>query len=87
VRVVKNKVAPPFQEVEIDIMNVGGISQVGSVLDTAEKYGVVQKSGAFLKFDNEILGQGREVAKAMLTEKPEWTDKIEKAIWARVKSV
>lgn len=86
VRVVKNKVAPPFQEAEIDIMNVGGISQVGSVLDTAEKYGVVQKSGAFLKFDNEILGQGREAAKAMLTEKPEWTDKIEKAIWARVKS-
>lgn len=85
VRVVKNKVAPPFQEAEIDIMNVGGISQVGSVLDTAEKYGVVQKSGAFLKFDNEILGQGREAAKAMLTEKPEWTDKIEKAIWARVK--
>lgn len=86
VRVVKNKVAPPFQEAEIDIMNVGGISQAGSVLDTAEKYGVIQKSGAFLKFDNEILGQGREAAKATLMEKPEWTDKIEKAIWARVKS-
>ncbi|OGY16402.1 MAG: recombinase RecA [Candidatus Chisholmbacteria bacterium RIFCSPHIGHO2_01_FULL_48_12] len=86
VRVVKNKVAPPFQEAEIDIMNVGGISQAGSVLDTAEKYGVIQKSGAFLKFDNEILGQGREAAKARLAEKPEWTDKIEKAIWARVKS-
>ncbi len=86
VRVVKNKVAPPFQEAEIDIMNSGGISQAGSVLDTAEKYGVIQKSGAFLKFDNEILGQGREAAKATLMEKPEWTDKIEKAIWARVKS-
>ena len=87
VRVVKNKVAPPFQEAEIDIMNVGGISQAGSVLDTAEKYGVIQKSGAFLKFDNEILGQGREAAKAKLAEKPEWTDKIEKAIWTKVKGV
>lgn len=86
VRVVKNKVAPPFQEAEIDIMNSGGISQVGSMLDTAEKYGVVQKSGAFLKFDNEILGQGREAAKARLAEKPEWTDKIKAAIWAKIKS-
>jgi len=85
VRVVKNKVAPPFQEAEFDIMNMGGISHVGGLLDAGEKYGVVQKSGAFLKFDNEIIGQGREAAKALLMEKKEMADKIEKAIWAKVR--
>lgn len=63
VRVVKNKVAPPFRQAEFDIMNVGGISQVGDLLDLAELHGVVQKAGSFYRFDGNVIAQGREGAK------------------------
>ena len=84
-RVVKNKVAPPFQETEFDVMNVGGISHVGGLLDVGEKYGLIDKSGAFLKFAGEILGQGREAAKMTLEENHALAEKIERAIWAKEK--
>ena len=87
VRVVKNKVAPPFQEAEFDIMNVGGISHVGGLLDVGEKYAVIEKSGAFLKYNGDILAQGREAAKLALMENHSLAEKIEKAIWAKVKGV
>ncbi len=86
VRVVKNKVAPPFQEAEFDIMNVGGVSHVGGLLDVGEKYQLVEKSGAFLKFNGEMLGQGREAAKMTLEGNHALTEKLEKSIWAKVKS-
>ncbi len=86
VRVVKNKVAAPFQEAEFDIMNTGGVSHVGGLLDVGEKYNVIEKSGAFLKFEGTILAQGREAAKMALQENPALAEKIEKAIWAKIKS-
>ena len=66
VRVVKNKISPPFRQSEFDIMNTGGISRTGDLLDLAEEYGVVEKSGSFYKFDGQVLAQGREGAKDAL---------------------
>ena len=76
VKVVKNKVSPPFRQVEFDIMHSGGISQQGSLLDIAANDGIVQKSGTWYSFDNERIGQGRENVKKMMTENPELTNKI-----------
>ncbi len=76
-KVVKNKVAPPFKKAEFDIMNVGGISRSGSVLDLAVDTGLIEKSGSFYKYNGEVLAQGREGAKAALEEKPELLAEIE----------
>jgi recombination protein RecA len=85
-RVVKNKVAPPFREAEFDIMNVGGISKVGNILDAATDLGIVEKSGAFLKYGKEMLGQGREAAKIFLEEHPKVARQIEEEIWKKTKT-
>lgn len=77
VRVVKNKVAPPFRVVEFDIMNEGGISKSGDLLDLAAEKGVVLKSGAFYRYQEGILGQGREAAKKFLEENPKVMTEIE----------
>ncbi|MBP8591174.1 recombinase RecA [Candidatus Shapirobacteria bacterium] len=77
VRVVKNKVAPPFRTVEFDIMNEGGISKSGDLLDLAAEKGVVSKSGAFYRYGEKILGQGREAAKKFLEENPKLMEEIE----------
>jgi recombination protein RecA len=71
VKVVKNKVAPPFKQAEFDIMYGKGISREGSVLDLAVELGIVKKSGAWFTYDGEQLGQGRENAKNYLAENPE----------------
>jgi recombination protein RecA len=71
VKVVKNKVAPPFRQAEFDIMYGKGISREGSLLDMAVDLGIVKKSGAWYTYDGEQLGQGRENAKAFLAENPE----------------
>ena len=71
VKVVKNKVAPPFKQCEFDIMYGKGISREGSVLDIGVDLGIVKKSGAWYTYEGEQLGQGRENAKAFLTENPE----------------
>lgn len=71
VKVVKNKVAPPFRQCEFDIMYGKGISREGSLLDMAVDLGIVKKSGAWYTFDGEQLGQGRENAKSFLTDNPE----------------
>lgn len=84
VKVVKNKVAPPFKTVEFDIMNNGGISKVGSVLDVAIDQGIIEKSGAFLKYQGSVLAQGREAAKEALTEDKELLHKIEKEIRSKL---
>jgi recombination protein RecA len=80
VKVVKNKVAPPFKQVEFDIMYGEGVSKSGELIDLGVKAGVVEKSGAWFSFDSVRLGQGRENAKAYLKTNPEMADKIERAI-------
>jgi recombination protein RecA len=80
VKVVKNKVAPPFKQVEFDIMYGEGISKNGELIDLGVKAGVVEKSGAWFSYDSQRLGQGRENAKAYLKANPELADRIEKSI-------
>ncbi|MDO6414643.1 recombinase RecA [Sphingomonas sp. BIUV-7] len=80
VKVVKNKVAPPFKQVEFDIMYGEGISKVGEILDLGVKAGVVEKSGAWFSYDSVRIGQGRENSKTYLRENPEMALKLERAI-------
>jgi len=80
VKVVKNKVAPPFKQVEFDIMYGEGISRTGELIDLGVKAGVVEKSGAWFSFDSQRLGQGRENAKQFLRDNPEIADAIEARI-------
>ena len=82
VKVVKNKVAPPFKQVEFDIMYGEGISKTGELVDLGVKAGVVEKSGAWFSWDSQRLGQGRENAKQFLRDHPEAANKIEQAIRA-----
>ncbi|KQU51960.1 DNA recombination/repair protein RecA [Bosea sp. Leaf344] len=80
VKVVKNKVAPPFKQVEFDIMFGEGISKVGELIDLGVKAGMVEKSGAWFSFDSQRLGQGRENAKAFLKANPDMAARIEATI-------
>jgi recombination protein RecA len=80
VRVVKNKVAPPFRSAEFDIMYNEGISREGSLLDVATDLEIVKKSGAFFSYGDVRLGQGRENAKEYLRRNPELTDQIERQV-------
>jgi recombination protein RecA len=80
VKVVKNKLAPPFKEVEFDIMYGQGISRLGDILDLAAEKGIVQKSGAWFSFENERIGQGRENSKSFLKEHQEIAASIEEKI-------
>jgi recombination protein RecA len=82
VKVVKNKVAPPFKQVEFDIMYGVGISKVGELVDLGVKAGIVEKSGSWYSYDGARIGQGREAAKTFLTENADIADKIEQAIRA-----
>jgi recombination protein RecA len=84
VKVVKNKVAPPFKQAEFDIMYGAGISREGSVLDLAVEEGIVKKSGAWYTYDGEQLGQGRENAKKYLSENPEVMVEISDRVWKAV---
>ena len=77
IKVVKNKVAPPFREAEFDIMFGKGISREGDILDLAASLGIVQKSGAWFAYRDDKIGQGRENAKQYLREHPEVMDEIE----------
>ena len=82
VKVVKNKVAPPFKKAEFDIMFGEGISKIGEILDLGVKLGVVQKSGAWFNYGEMRLGQGRDNAKQFLKDHPEVSDEIEKIVRA-----
>ncbi len=82
VKVVKNKVAPPFKQVEFDIMYGEGISKTGELLDLGVKAGVVEKSGAWYSYGDERIGQGRENAKQFLKSNPQVADEIEDRIRA-----
>ncbi|MFO0678954.1 MAG: recombinase RecA [Polyangiaceae bacterium] len=80
VKIVKNKMAPPFREVEFDILYGHGISRSGDVVDLASDLNIVEKSGAWYSFQGERIGQGRENAKAFLEQHPEMMDKLEALI-------
>jgi recombination protein RecA len=83
VKIVKNKVAPPFGEAEFDIVYNHGINKEGSILDVGIENGAVEKKGAWLQFEGELIGQGKEAAQKTLAEKPELAQKIVNAIMAR----
>lgn len=85
VKVVKNKVAPPFKEAEFDILYNQGISAEGDILDLAAKYDIVRKAGAFYSYEDTKLGQGRENSKAFLKENGKITKALEKKIHERLK--
>jgi len=80
VKVVKNKVAPPFKQVEFDIMYGEGVSKLGELIDLGVKAGIVEKSGAWFSHDSQRIGQGRENAKQFLRQHPEMAAKIEASI-------
>jgi len=80
VKVVKNKLAPPFKQVEFDIMYGEGVSKVGEIIDLGVKAGVVEKSGAWFSYDSQRIGQGRENAKTFLKNNPDIAAKIEGAV-------
>jgi recombination protein RecA len=83
-RVVKNKVAPPFKEAEFEILHNEGIAKTGSILDAALVTGVIEKSGTWLAFGGEKLGQGRDAAIKLLKEKPKIQDDIEKEVRKKI---
>jgi recombination protein RecA len=83
VKVVKNKLAPPFREVEFDILYGQGISRSGDLVDLGAELGIVEKSGAWFSFGGERIGQGRENAKLYLEQHPDALDKIEALILAK----
>jgi recombination protein RecA len=83
VKIVKNKVAPPFTEAEFDILYNQGICKEGSIIDVGVNTGVVEKKGAWLQFNGELIGQGKDASQKALAEKPEVAAKIVEAILAR----
>jgi len=83
VKIVKNKVAPPFAEAEFDIIYNHGINKEGSILDVGVDSGVVDKKGAWLQFEGELIGQGKDAAQKAMAEKPELAEKIKAAILAK----
>jgi recombination protein RecA len=87
VKVVKNKVAPPFKQVEFDIMYGEGISKIGEILDLGVKAGLVEKSGAWFSYDSIRIGQGRENSKNYLKENPDVAERLERAIRNRTDEV
>lgn len=87
VKVVKNKVAPPFKQVEFDIMYGEGISKTGEILDLGVKAGLVEKSGAWFSYDSIRVGQGRENSKIFLKENPDIAERIEGAIRGKTDEV
>ncbi|WP_114522237.1 recombinase RecA [Altererythrobacter sp. ZODW24] len=87
VKVVKNKVAPPFKQVEFDIMYGEGVSKRGEILDLGVKAGLVEKSGSWFSYDSIRIGQGRENSKTYLKDNPEVCDKLEAAIRSRTDKV
>ena len=85
VKVVKNKIAPPFRKAEFDILNTTGISKLGDLIDLAVEHNIIEKSGSFYKYDEKVIGQGKEAARIYLSENPKLAKKIESLIWQKVK--
>ncbi len=87
VKVVKNKVAPPFRQAEFDIIYGEGISKVGEIIDMGVELGIVQKSGSWFSYNNDKLGQGRESVKQLMLDNPEMATEIENKIREKVKEM
>jgi recombination protein RecA len=87
VKVVKNKVAPPFRVAEFDIVFGEGISKVGEILDMGVEMGIVQKSGSWFSYNSDKLGQGREGVKSLLHDNPALADEIEAKIREKIKEL
>ncbi len=87
VKVVKNKLAPPFKQVEFDIMYGEGVSKLGEILDLGVKAGLIEKSGSWFSYDSIRIGQGRENAKQYLRDNPETADRLERAIRGKTDEV
>jgi len=87
VKVVKNKVAPPFRTAEFDIIFGEGISKVGEILDLGVEMNVVNKSGSWFSYNNDKLGQGREAVKQLLHDNPALADEIETKIREKIKEL
>lgn len=83
VKVVKNKVAPPFRQAEFDILYARGISKEGDILDLGVRYGLIEKSGAYFRYKEDTIGQGREQAKATLVSNTDMTKELEEQIRAK----
>jgi recombination protein RecA len=83
-KVVKNKVAPPFREAEFDTLHNEGISKAGSVIDAGINAGIIEKSGTWLAFGEEKIGQGRDAAIKLLREKPKLQEDIEKEVRKKI---
>ena len=85
IKVVKNKVAPPFRLAELDILNIGGISKIGGLIDLAVEYDIIEKSGSFYKYKGEVIGQGKEAVRIYLKENPKFAKTIENLVWKVVR--
>jgi recombination protein RecA len=84
VKVVKNKVAPPFKQAEFDVLYGEGISREGSIIDMGVEHGLMRKSGAWYTYEGDQLGQGKENVRAFLRDNPALTDEIESGIKAKL---
>jgi recombination protein RecA len=87
VKVVKNKMAPPFKKAEFDIVFGEGISRVGEIIDLGVEYGVIGKSGSWFSYNDQKLAQGREAVKQLLKDNPELCDEIEAKLREALKNV
>ena len=85
VKVVKNKVAPPFKTAEFDIMYGEGVSKTGEILDLAVEFEIVKKAGSWFSYGDTKLGQGRDAVKALIKDNPELADELEAKIKAKIK--
>ena len=86
VKIVKNKVAPPFKMAEFDIMYGEGVSKTGEILDQAVEMGIVKKSGSWFSYEETKLGQGRDAVKDVLKDNPELSEELENKIKEEIKN-
>ena len=86
VKVVKNKVAPPFRKAEFDIMFGEGVSRTGEILDLGVEYGIIKKSGSWFSYGETKLAQGRDASKALIKDNPELADELEAKIMEAIQT-
>jgi recombination protein RecA len=87
VKVVKNKVAPPFRSAEFDIVFGGGISKAGEIIDMGVELGIINKSGSWFSYNTDKLGQGRDTVKQLMLDNPELATEIENKIREKIKEM